>query len=129
MTLPAITMPASLPAWLAEGYESSPGAIYGHAAMIAGHSRTRRTVTRAERREGCLLLLTAAQLPIFFEWFETTLEAGRLAFAAQVANLGPGVRWFDALCSYESSTPRPGGLTMIACRLVLRGPPYLSGPA
>ena len=128
MSLPAIVMPAELPAWLADGYEAAPGSIYGHAGMSIGASRTRRIVSCAERKERCSLLLTAAMLPIFHEFFEVTLEAGRLPFAARVSNLGAGVRWWSALASYESSTPRPGGLTTISCTLLLRGAPYASGP-
>jgi len=115
--------------WLADGYQAVPGAVYGHAQMSVGNSRTRRMMTRAERREQCSLRLTAAQLPVFHEWFENTIKAGELPFAAQVANLGAGTRWWDALASYENSTPQPGGITTITCMLVLRGLPQLAGPA
>lgn len=129
MALPTLVMPESLPPWLATGYESSPGTVCGYASMSVGHSRTRRIFTRAERREKCLLRLASAQLPVFFNFFEVDLQAGALPFAAKVTHLGPGTRWWDALASYESSTPQSGGFTTIECVLILRGLPQVAGPA
>lgn len=96
--------------------------------MTTGHSRTRRLVTATERQERVSLRLSAALLPIFFDWYESDLQAGLLPFAAQVANLGPGVRWYEALMLRYTSSAAPGGITTIQAELTLRGHPYRSGP-
>ena len=129
MSLPSLTLPASLPMWQVNGYEAAPGAVYAHAAMSTGHSRTRRVYSVAERAEKASMLLTGAQLATWHDFYENSLQAGALPFSAQFANLGPGTRWFDALMVGEyTSTPHPGGMTTVSCTLALRGSPSLTGP-
>lgn len=129
MALPSRTMPSSLPPWQAQGYTAEPEPLFAHAAMTTGHARTRRLYTAANRRERAGLRLTPAQLPVWHAWVEDDLQAGSLPFAAQVANLGPGVRWYEALLLEWPSDPRAGGRTLVECTLLLRGPAYLTGPA
>lgn len=129
MSLPSRTMPTSLPDWRIEGYQAEPEPIFGRAPMSTGHGRTRQIYTAADRLDQASLLLWPAQLPTWFNFVEETLQAGLLPFAARVANLGPGVRWFDALLLEWATDPKPNGSTMVAAKLLLRGSPYLTGPA
>ena len=129
MALPSLLLPATLPHWLAAGYASEPESIYGRAQMSTGHTRIRRVFTVADRKEQVSMLLSDAQLAAFHAWHELDLQAGLLPFAAQVANLGPGLVWFDALMLDYTSTPQPGGISMLGATLLLRGSPSATGPA
>ncbi len=129
MPLPEILMPAALPPWLAAGHERQEAPLYAHAPMSTGHSRTRRVFTAAERFQAASMELTQAQLTAFHEWFENTLQAGLLRFAAQFQDLGPALVWFDAqLLGYVSRRLPQGGRSVLECQLVLRGAPSLTGP-
>jgi hypothetical protein len=128
MPLPTRTLPEGLPSWRVEGYEARPDALFGHAPMSTGHSRTRKRFTTPTRQERASLLLTDAQLVAFHEWHEGTLQAGLLSFAAQVCNLGEGMVWFDALLLDYSTESRPNGKTLLSCNLLLRGYPSATGP-
>ena len=129
MALPALTLPASLPMWLADGYSSQPEALYGHAEMSTGHARTRRRWTSADRREQVSMALTADQLAAWQAWHEDDLEAGLQPFSAQVGNYGPGLVWFEALVLDYTTTPQAGGYTTLTASLLLRGEPSIEGPA
>ena len=129
MALPSITMPASLPAWLAAGYSNTEESLYATAPMSTGSARVRRRWTVSSRRVTASLALKPEALVDFHQWHEGTLEAGRLAFSAQFAQLSPSRAWFETLLIGYESTPMPGGLTMVSCDLLLRGEPSMTGPA
>lgn len=129
MPLPSIIMPSTLPDWMVDGYQAEPQPTVAHVPMATGPGRLRPIYTTADRRERATLRLLPAQLPVWDEFAEDTLEAGRLPFAARMCNLGPGVRWFSALLLSWDTDPKPNGRTILSAELLLRGPAYLSGPA
>lgn len=129
MPLPSRTMPSTLPEWLIDGYQAEPEPTVAHVPMTSGPGRLRPIYTAADRRERGTLRLLPAQLPVWFDFTENTLQSGLLPFAARVCNLGPGVRWFEALLLQWDTDPKPNGRTIVTAELLLRGPAYLSGPA
>ena len=129
MPLPSRTMPSTLPDWRIEGYQAEPEPIFGHVRMSTGAGRSRQIWTAADRVESASIKLWPASLPIWFTFVEDTLQAGLLPFAARLANLGPGVRWYETQLLEWRSTPKPNGATIITARLLLRGDAYLSGPS
>lgn len=129
MALPSTTMPTTLPDWRVEGYQAEPEPTVAHVPMATGPGRLRPIYTAADRRETGTLKLQAGQLPTWSDFVEDTLQAGLLPFAARVANLGPGVRWFDALLLEWDTDPQPNGTTIVVAKLLLRGSAYLTGPS
>lgn len=96
MALPTITAPPGTPVFLAAGHQHVEDSAYAQVRPTTGHSRARRVWTTTERVVAVSWLLSASQMAAVDAWFEDDLEAGALEFAAQVANLGPGLLWYRA---------------------------------
>lgn len=130
MSLPSRVMPAALPDWLLADYRVAPDRVYATVPMASGSGRHRRIWTASDRRqEASLALLGSAHLDLWHQFVEVTLEAGLHPFAARVANIGPGLRWFDALLLGYETEAGPGRVTRLKARLLLRGEPSRVGPA
>lgn len=97
MTLPAITIPSSLPPFLAKTHDLEFLALFADVPAQAGHGRRRQLFTPGGPRVLSFEMdLTQDQMTVFENWFETVLLAGERQFSALMANRGPGLRWFAA---------------------------------
>jgi hypothetical protein len=96
MTIPLITAPAGTPFVLAEGHGIEEDSVFAQVPFATGHSRARRVWTVTERLVTVRWLLEADEMAAVDEWFEDTLQAGALEFAAQMKNVGAGLLWWRA---------------------------------
>lgn len=98
MTLPAITVPAAAPLFLASGHSVTEDSVYAPVRAATGSSRQRRVWTVTERIVTVEWLLEAAVLTDVEAWFEDVLQAGARTFSVQLRNEGavPGFLWWEA---------------------------------
>jgi hypothetical protein len=96
MTLPAITMPDSLPGWLCMPHDVTYGTPYADVPMSTGAARRRRVASGAAHLLDAALSLSAAQMADFHAWFEDDLQAGALPFAARVMSPAYVLQWWHA---------------------------------
>lgn len=135
MSLPEITLPGTLPPWLAEGHQGELQDAYAHVLMRTGHDRLRRVYTSAPERRRVALLLLQDQAPVFHQWFEIDLLAGEREFSAHVADVAGGLAWWRARFAddppYEAEPLQvAGGIGWkITATLLLMGQPSQEPPA
>lgn len=122
MALPEILTPSSFPCFLAGGHSSAPQSVYTELERASGYRRKRKYRTTAPRIVAVSWLLSADQMPRFYAWFENTLQAGSLSFAARVAAEGPGNLYYAAtwLGPYQAS-PLAKGRWRVSGQLYLEG--------
>lgn len=96
MPLPGILYPTALPCWRLDSYNVAPGDVYAQVQWATGENRVRRVFTTQQRTDSVHLTLTAADMEVFHDWYENVLQAGLMPFSAEMANLGPGMLWFQA---------------------------------
>lgn len=96
MSLPSITAPSGTPPFLAYGHGIEEDSVFANVKSATGHGRKRRVYTVPERVVQVSWFLDADELEAVEDWYENTLQAGSLEFAAQVANQGPGLLWWTA---------------------------------
>lgn len=132
MTLPTIRPPAGTPAFLADGLTISEDSVYASVGMASGHSRQRRRWTVTERVVPVAWLLREQRLADVDRWFNETLEAGTLPFAAPIANQGLGPRrlwWRATWISYQVEMLVGTARGRVTGSLLLVGDGYEVGPA
>lgn len=126
-----ITLPSSFPGWDA-GATIAPVDLFASVAMSTGASRRRR-VYRADKAPKNIDLsanLSKAQVLAFDEWFENSIQAGRLRFLTYIPN--PVAAWFEAsFTGPYSANAQTDGYWTLACKLRLHetgapGTPALS---
>lgn len=132
MSLPAITMPSSLPAFLIGDSSLQPVDIYARIKPSQGHARSRRLTTSRLTSAHVATLLTAAQMQTLEEWWEQGLDVGSREFSARISGGGAAVQFWRAgwKAKYQCD-PQPTGLGLmyaVTGDLVLSGEPYLVGP-
>lgn len=129
MSLPEITTPPGTPPFKVADHVAELMPVYDDVPMARGHSRKRRVWTRAPRTVDVSWRLTQAQMTAVHNWFETALLVGKRTFSAQVANQGPGLRWWEAKwVSPLREQPVNGGRWEVTGRLRLIGEPSVDGP-
>lgn len=128
MSLPGITAPVGTPLFLADGHSITEDSMFAPVRPRTGHSRLRRVRTAPERVVSVGWLLEADELLRVIEWFEDTLQAGALEFAALVANQGPGQRWWRARWVSFQTEMLHKGRGRVTGTLFLVGDPSETGP-
>ena len=92
MALPAIEMPATVPDWVTSPHDHTLSGPFADVPFVMG-SRKRRVATAGTMSIEAGMVLNEAQASAVHTWFEDTLEAGWLPFAART--IGPdGTRQF-----------------------------------
>lgn len=130
MPLPSITMPATLPPWLAEGRTMVFNSPVATVPMTTGVPRRRRVLQQAEHAVRAVMHLQGPQAAVFSAWFEEDLLAGTERFAARLLGSGTTPMWWDARFAGPPewagvSTVR-GADWRLSADLVLRGQPQAS---
>lgn len=95
MALPELTVPESLPVLLGSEHGIEQGDVYGHVDLTR-RRRLRRLRTIPHRVVNVKWDLTSDQMGVLHRWYEEDLAAGVRQFSIQVANQGPGLRWWRA---------------------------------
>jgi hypothetical protein len=131
MALPELLLPPGTPAFLADGHIVDLVPLHADVPMRTGHSRKRRVYTTAPRLVTVGLQLSQAQMVAFDAFFEGPLQAGALPFTAQVANLGPGLLYWQATFEQPySATPNDAAACWtVSAQLRLTGAGQASAPA
>jgi len=96
MALPLIFVPSNIPLWLIAGHSITPDSPYEDTPMLVGEWRKRRLVTDVTATAQVSVILEAAEMLTWDTWYEDTLHAGVEHFTARIANIGPGLVYYDA---------------------------------
>lgn len=129
MALPRIKAPAGTPRFRLDGYSMEEDSVFSGVQFTTGHSRSRRRWTVSERVVQVSWFLSAQQLLAIDYWYQTTLRAGALEFAAEVLHLGPGVRWWTARWISFQAEMRNGNRGVVSGSILLTGSPSLTPPS
>ena len=127
-TLPTITVPAGVDAFLAEGHAIDEDSVYAQVPYATGHSRTRPLWTVSERVVPVSVFVEAEQLAAMDDWYENTLLAGAEPFAAEIRNQGPGTLWWRARWIDYQSEMLHSGCGLVSGTLFIVGNGHLAGP-
>lgn len=129
MALPSITAPAGFPCFLARGHAIALRPVHHPVRFAQGVARQRRCYTAQQRVVDVAWFLSQARLIEAEQWYEQTLDAGAIEFAAEVRTQGLGTLWWRARwvdIGYEMSSRGRG---TVRGKLLLTGQPETSGPA
>lgn len=139
MSLPSLTLPRSLPPWLAAGHGVEPEPIYADVPMRTGHARKRRVWRSAPRTVTVGLVLSQVRMTAFFEWFEGPARQGSEPFSTRVPSQGPGLLWWSARFVEQPNYEALGRLHFddegfvegwrVTAKLLLTGSGYTAGPS
>jgi hypothetical protein len=98
MTLPSIFPPAILPVFGAAEHGVAEGPTYGDLKRGRGLGRKRALYSGAPRLVSVVWpVLTEAQMLALDVWFEESIVVGETHWTAEIANQGPGQRFFEAV--------------------------------
>lgn len=130
MALPPIVSPAGVPPYREEGFGRRRANLHGNAPMGTGSARKQPLRTAAFERVTVSARFSSAAAALHYAWYEHTLRAGSLPFAAPLFGWGtPAVQWWhaewEAPPTYE---PLKGGLWILSGTLRLTGEPSAAGP-
>lgn len=123
MTLPALTMPATVPDWHATGYSQVLGGPFASVGVMTGAPRLRRVGVGAVHVVEAQMYCSAEQALDLQAWIEDDLEAGTLPFAARVmADDGTRVWWHARLVGLPdwqavATTGLPSWQVLVSLRL------------
>ena len=133
MPLPTLQMPATVPDWRVQPHDLTLGKPYTPVQMAAGQPRLRRVATAPAHSLQAQLLLTQAQATALHDWFEDTLEAGALPFAARTISPDGTRHWwharFAAPLSWDPQATATGPMWTVSATLRLQGEPSTTAPA
>lgn len=130
MALPELTLPASLPCFLASGHAIEVWPVHAYVPRATGLTRTRRRFRDAPRVQTVSMLLDEDEAAEFRDWFERDLIAGSRHFSARVMNESGVALWWDAVWSEPPVyVAMPRGFWRVSGRLVLGiETPTVDGP-
>lgn len=131
VTLPEFLLPSILPPCLANAHDVELIDIYADLPWRTGHDTKRRVYTIAPRIVDVQYDLDQPQMTAFTEWFEGPSRKGTEYFAVQLANFGPGLRWFRARFFTSTYTARPDQTSLrwnVKFKLYILGEGTLVGP-
>ena len=132
MSLPTLTLPGSIPAFLISQHTLAGQELYANVQPSQGHQRKRRLTTSRMIKATAALELTSAQMATLDDWYENALLAGQRQFAARLSGVGAPIQWWGcASAAPFSAEPRPadaGVLWLVTWSLVLIGEPSASAP-
>src|SRR4051794_1500248 len=130
MALPEILVPIGVPPYRANGHARARGNAHADVPMGTGHGRKRPIRTARPRFADVTARLSAAAAVLHEAWYEDTLKAGTLPFAAELFGFGTSsTEWWSATWDKPPKyTPAAGGFHILTGRLRLTGEPSLTGP-
>ena len=130
MSLPEILLPAGVAPFRAAGHAFRRGGVHVDVPRGTGHVRKRPRRTAASHLITVSTRISKDAAPAFESWYENTLRAGTLAFAAYVFGLETSapVWWSATWESPPKLDALSGGFWTVSGQLRVTGEAGVTGP-